>query len=184
MSGHSKWNNIKNKKAQTDAKKSKEFTQIAKLITLAVKKTGVGDPGENASLRLALEKARSVNLPSNNIKRAIDRGLGKGETGNSLEEVLYEGYAPHGVGVLVEAHTDNKARTGASVRFEFSKHGGTLSGPGSAMYLFTMHAAGEPQVQIYVDLNTTQMAEVQELVEALEAADDVDAVWHNARVAA
>lgn len=179
MSGHSKWSNIKNKKAATDAKKSKEFTNVAKLIMHAVKKTGVTDPNDNPSLRLALDKARAVNMPSSNIARAIDRGSGKGESGVSLEEILYEGYGPHGVGILVQVRTDNKQRTGAEIRFLFSKHGGSLAGPGAAMFLFAQ-SEGEYEATIPVVLPEDQYNEVIELISELENHDDVDGVWHNA----
>ncbi|PWU23093.1 YebC/PmpR family DNA-binding transcriptional regulator [Candidatus Cerribacteria bacterium 'Amazon FNV 2010 28 9'] len=178
MSGHSKWNNIKNKKAATDAKKSKEFTQIAKLIMSAVKKTGVGDPNENPSLRLALDKAHAVNMPNANIKRAIDRALGKGEQG-ALEEILYEGYGPNGVGIIALAHTDNKQRTGGEVRYLFSSYEGALAGPGAAMYLFA-NEDGEYIPTIPVVLTQEQYTRVMELIDELENHDDIDAVWHNA----
>lgn len=180
MSGHSKWSNIKNKKAVTDAKKSKEFTVVAKMIMYAVKKTGVTDPNENSSLRLALEKARAVNMPSSNVARAIARGSGKGDEGAALEEILYEGYGPHGVGILVLVHTDNKQRTGAEMRFLFSKFGGALAGPGAAMYLFAPNE-GEYEVTIPIVLDSPAYGEVAMLIEALEEQDDVDGVWHNAQ---
>lgn len=178
MSGHSKWNNIKNKKAATDAKRSKEFTNVSKLITIAVKQSGMTDPAQNAGLRLALEKARAVNMPNANIKRAIDRGAGKSESGASLEEILYEGYGPHGVGFIVLAHTDNKQRTGGEIRYSFSYHGGSLAGPGAAMYLFSPSDAGY-EATIPVPLSPADFASVQALVDELEEHDDVDGVWHN-----
>jgi YebC/PmpR family DNA-binding regulatory protein len=179
MSGHSKWNNIKGKKAVSDAKKSKEFTIVSKLIMQAVKKTGVTDPNDNPSLRLALEKAKAVNMPNANVKRAIDRGSGKNESGASLEEILYEGYAPHGVGVIALAHTDNKQRTGGEVRFLFSSAGGALAGPGAASYLFS-HSEGEYVPTISITLTPEQYSEIEEFVAQLEDNDDIDAVWHNA----
>ena len=178
MSGHSKWNNIKNKKAATDKKKSKEFTNAVKMIMFAVKKSGITDPNDNPSLRLALEKARAVNLPSSHIQRAIDRGSGKGESGVQLEEILYEGYGPHGVGILVQAHTDNKQRTGGEIRFLFSSYGGSLAGPGAASYLFAQ-SEGEYEPTIPITLMTEQYNEVTELISELENHDDVDGVWHN-----
>lgn len=180
MSGHSKWSNIKNKKAATDAKKSKEFTQVAKMIMLAVKKSGITDPNDNPALRLALDKARAVNMPSSNIQRAIDRGSGKGEAG-VLEEILYEGYGPHGVGILVMAHTDNKQRTGAEIRSIFNRSGGSLAGPGAAMYLFANND-GDYVASIPMSLPQDQYDEVIEVINELEDDDDVDGVWHNAAV--
>ncbi len=179
MSGHSKWSNIKNKKAATDAKRSKEFTVVAKMIMYAVKKSGITNPNENPSLRLALEKARAVNMPSANVARAIARGSGKGEEGATLEEILYEGYGPHGVGMLVLVHTDNKQRTGSEIRFLFSRFGGSLAGPGAAMYLFAQRES-EYDVTIPLSLPEDQYTQVMEFVEALENHDDVDGVWHNA----
>ncbi len=182
MSGHSKWSNIKNKKAATDAKKSKEFTNVAKMIMFAVKKSGITDPNDNPALRLALEKARAVNMPNTNITRAIDRGSGKGEAGASLEEILYEGYGPHGVGMLVLVHTDNKQRTGAEIRSLFGRSGGSLAGPGAAMYLFTPEE-GEYLVNIPLSLPKNQYDQIIEFVSELEDHDDVDGVWHNAVIA-
>lgn len=179
MSGHSKWSNIKNKKAATDARRSKEFTNISKMIMHAVKKSGITDPDDNPSLRLALDKARAVNMPSTNIQRAIDRASGKGEAGVTLEEILYEGYGPHGVGILILVHTDNKQRTGAEIRSMFSRAGGSLAGPGAAQYLFTL-AEGEYEVNIPIQLAQSDYDQVMELITEIEEHDDVDAVWHNA----
>lgn len=144
----------------------------------AVKKSGITDPNENPALRLALEKARAVNLPSTHVQRAIDRGSGKGESGVSLEEILYEGYGPHGVGILVQAHTDNKQRTGGEIRFLFSSNGGSLAGPGAASYLFAVNE-GEYEATIPVILEQVGYDEVIELITELENHDDVDGVWYN-----
>lgn len=179
MSGHSKWSNIKNKKAATDAKRSKEFTVISKMIMFAVGKSGITDPQSNPSLRLALDKAKAVNMPGHNIQRAIERGSGKGAAGVQLQEILYEGYGPHGVGILVLSHTDNKQRTGAEMRSIFSHAGGSLAGPGAAMFLFTP-SEGEYLVSIPVELSESQYSEVMELINELEEHEDVDGVWHNA----
>jgi YebC/PmpR family DNA-binding regulatory protein len=129
MSGHSKWNNIKNKKAATDAKKGKVFGYIGRQIRVAVKEGGSGDPNTNPSLRMALEKAREANMPRANVDRAIERGLGKSKGGNVIEEVVYEGYGAGGVGFLVSSVTDNRNRTGAEVRGLFERYGGSLGGP-------------------------------------------------------
>lgn len=183
MSGHSKWSNIKNKKAATDARKSKEFTNVAKMIMYAVKKSGITDPNDNPALRLALDKARAVNMPGANIQRAIDRGSGKGEAGVSLEEILYEGYGPGGVGFLVLAHTDNKQRTGAEIRSLFNRSGGSLAGPGAAQYLFAPKE-GEYEIVIPLAVVADQYEQVLKLAGELEDHDDVDGVWHNAVAAA
>ncbi len=135
MSGHSKWSTIKHKKGATDAKKSKVFTEIGKMIRVAVQKIQSDDPKFNPSLRLVLDKARAANMPKDNIQRAIDRGMGRGKSGQ-IEEVLYEGFGAGGVGCIVVALTDNKQRTAAEVRNIFGKNDGSLGGPGSVGYMF------------------------------------------------
>lgn len=184
MSGHSKWHNIKNKKAATDAKKGKAFGEIGRLIRVAVKEGGSGDPNSNPSLRMALEKAREVNMPRANIDRAIERGLGKTANGTVIEEVTYEGYGPMGVGMMVFAVTDNRNRTAAEIRGAFEQAGGSLGGPGSAAYLFEIQAGGT-QVQVKVPISVTdpdKRQEVESLVESLESNDDVEVVITNMAV--
>ena len=134
MAGHSKWANIKHRKARQDAKRGKIYTKLIRELTVAAK-AGGGDPADNSRLRLALDKANSENMPKDTIKRAIERGTGVGESGN-LEEVTYEGYGPGGVAILVEAMTDNRNRTVAEVRHAFTKFGGNLGTDGSVSYLF------------------------------------------------
>lgn len=134
MSGHSKWANIKHKKAAADAKRGKVFTRIAKEITIAARDGG-GDPDANPRLRLAMQNARSVNMPSDNIKRAIQKGTGEIE-GISYEEVVYEGFTPGGVSIIVEAVTDNRNRTFSEIRTQFGKHGGNLGEQGSVAWNF------------------------------------------------
>lgn len=134
MSGHSKWASIKHKKAATDAKKGKEFTKAAAMITIAAKQGG-GDPKMNFSLRLAIDKAKSVNMPAANIERSIKKGTGE-LGGAAPEELLYEGYAQAGVAVLVEALTDNRNRTGPEVRAAFSKGGGSMAETGAVAFQF------------------------------------------------
>jgi len=134
MSGHSKWASIKHKKAATDAKRGKAFTKIIKMLTVAAKSEG-GDIDANPSLRLAVQKAKEVNMPQDNIEKAIKRGTGE-LPGISYELVSYEGYGPGGVAFLVEALTDNKNRIIAEVRTIFSKTGGNLAGTGSVSWLF------------------------------------------------
>jgi YebC/PmpR family DNA-binding regulatory protein len=133
MSGHSKWAGIKHKKAIVDAKKGKVFTQVANLISLAAR-TG-GDPKMNFSLRLAIDKAKAVNMPNTNIERAIKRGTGEGG-GAKIEEFVYEGYGPGGIAVLIETASDNKNRTVGEIRADFTKYGGSLAATGAVMYLF------------------------------------------------
>jgi YebC/PmpR family DNA-binding regulatory protein len=135
MSGHSKWSTIKHKKAAADAKRGKIFTQVTKELTVSAREGG-GDPDTNVRLRLAIDKAKAANMPKDNIDRAIKRGTGELE-GGVLEEVLYEGYGPHGVGVLVETVTDNRNRAIAEVRHAFNKLGGNTASAGSVAWQFT-----------------------------------------------
>ena len=134
MSGHSKWSTIKRQKGVTDAKRGALFTKVAREISVAARQGG-GDPDANYRLRLAIEKARSVNMPSDNIKRTIDKATGGGEA-EQYEEIVYEGYGPGGVAVLVEAQTDNRNRTAAEVRSMFTKSGGQLAGSGAVAWQF------------------------------------------------
>jgi YebC/PmpR family DNA-binding regulatory protein len=135
MSGHSKWSTIKRKKGAADAARGKVFTKLAREIEVAAR--GGGDINANFSLRLAVEKARAENMPKENIERAIRRGAGLDKEGSSIENVLYEGYAPHGVAVLVECLTDNRNRTISDLRRIFSRSGGSLGEPGSVAWQFT-----------------------------------------------
>jgi YebC/PmpR family DNA-binding regulatory protein len=134
MSGHSKWSTIKRKKSAEDAKRGKIFTRIAREITV-VARSGGGDPETNPSLRLSIEKARGANMPKDNIERAIKRGTGELE-GGQLEEVCYEGYAPHGVALLVKCLTDNRNRTLSEVRRVFNRSGGNLAEAGAVAWMF------------------------------------------------
>jgi YebC/PmpR family DNA-binding regulatory protein len=134
MSGHSKWAQIKHKKAHTDAKRGRIFTQIVKEISVAAR-LGGGDPDGNPRLRLAIEKAKEVNMPHDNIKRAIMKGTGE-LPGTSYEEFTYEGYGPGGVAVLIEVLTDNKNRTVPEIRHIMSKHGGNLGEAGCVAWMF------------------------------------------------
>jgi len=134
MSGHSKWAGIKHKKAVVDAKRGQVFTKVAREITVAARDGG-GDPNGNFRLRLAVQKAREVNMPADNIDRAIARGVGSKE-GAQLEDIRYEGYGPHGVAVMVDVLTDNRNRTVAALRNVFTRSGGSLGETNSVAYLF------------------------------------------------
>jgi YebC/PmpR family DNA-binding regulatory protein len=134
MSGHSKWATIKRKKGALDARRGKVFTKLIREIATAARMGG-GDPGANPRLRLAVDKARAVNMPKDNIERAIKRGAGGGE-GESYEEVVYEGYGPSGVAVLLTVLTDNRNRTVGEIRHAFTKHGGNLGQSGCVSHLF------------------------------------------------
>jgi YebC/PmpR family DNA-binding regulatory protein len=135
MSGHSKWHSIKHKKGAADAKRGKIFTSIIKEITVAAR-IGGGDPDGNPRLRTIIDKAKSVNMPADNIKRAIQKGTGE-LPGQSYEDATYEGFGPSGVAVVVEAVTDNKNRTVSEIRHVFSKHGGNMGQTGSVAHLFS-----------------------------------------------
>ncbi len=134
MSGHSKWSTIKHKKAAADAKRGKVFTRLAKEITVAAREGG-GDTETNVRLRLVIDKAKAANMPKDNIERAVKRGIGELE-GGELEEVIYEGYAPHGIGVLIEVVTDNRNRAVAEVRHVFNKQGGNMAESGAVAWQF------------------------------------------------
>jgi len=134
VAGHSKWAQIKHKKAQVDAKRGKIFTKLVKEISVAAR-LGGGDPEKNPRLRVAIEKAREVNMPMDNIKRAIMKGTGE-LTGTSYEEITYEGYGPGGVALLIEVLTDNKNRTVSEIRHILSKHGGSLGESGCVSWIF------------------------------------------------
>ena len=137
MSGHSKWSQIKRQKGANDAKRGALFTKLTREIIVAAR-AGGGDPDANYRLRLAVDKARAVNMPADNIKRAIEKAVG-GSAADQYEEIVYEGYGPGGVAILVEAATDNRNRTVADVRSLFVKAGGQLAGAGSVAWQFEPH---------------------------------------------
>ena len=152
MSGHSKWSSIKHKKALTDAKKGQQFTKMAREITIAAREGGA-DPDGNYRLRLAIEKARDVNMPQDNIQRAIKRGTGE-LGGAQSEQLRFEGYGPHGVAIMVDTVTDNRNRTSSDIRNLFTRAGGNLGTTGSVGWMFTR------QGQIVVDANGRDPDEV------------------------
>ncbi len=159
MSGHSKWATTKHKKAATDAKRGKIFTKLAKEITVAAK-LGGGDPSGNPRLRTAIAKAKAVSLPAENIKRAIQKGTGE-LPGVSYEEVMYEGYGPGGVAVIVDVMTDNRNRTVSEIRNIFSKAGGNMGEAGCVAWMF--HKKG------YLVINHAKVDEDKLMTLALEA---------------
>ncbi len=134
MAGHSKWANIKHKKAANDKKRGKLWSKLIREVTVAARQGG-GDISSNPRLRLAIDKARAGNMPNDTIERAVKRGAGGDDTGN-FDEIRYEGYAPGGIAVLVDCLTDNRNRTASEVRHAFTKHGGNLGTDGSVSYLF------------------------------------------------
>jgi YebC/PmpR family DNA-binding regulatory protein len=135
MSGHSKWSQIKHKKANTDSKRGKAFTKIVKEITVAAR-LGGGDPEGNPRLRTVIENAKEINMPHDNIKRAIMKGTGE-LPGVSYEEIIYEGYGPAGVAMMIEVMTDNKNRTVPEIRHVMAKHGGSLGETGCVSWMFS-----------------------------------------------
>jgi YebC/PmpR family DNA-binding regulatory protein len=165
MSGHSKWSQIKRQKGANDVKRGATFTKVAREISIAAR-AGGGDPDGNFRLRLAVEKARAVNMPADNIKRAIERATGASES-DQFEEIVYEGYGPGGVAILVEAATDNRNRTAADVRSRFSKAGGQLAASGAVAWQF------EPRGLITVNRSGSDPDDVA--LAAIDAgAEDVD----------
>ncbi len=166
MSGHSKWSTIKRAKGAADAKRGLTFTKLANAITIAAKLGSSGDPSSNPRLRLALEQARSVNMPKDNIQRAIDRGLGK-LPGQSLEEVIYEGFGPAKVAFYLEGVTDNKLRTLQEIRNAFDRAGGAMGGSGSTSYMFNQ--MGEIRVKGKGEVADDEMLELIDL-----GAEDVE----------
>ncbi len=164
MSGHSKWHTTKRHKAVIDAKRGKIFSVLAKEITLAAR-SGGGNPDSNARLRTLMDKARGANMPTDNIKRAIQKGTGE-IPGVSYEEITYEGYAPGGVGIIVEVTTDNKNRAAAEVRQAFNDHGGNMAQTGAVSHSF--------QRKGQFLISATQIPEDQLMEVVLEAgADDI-----------
>jgi YebC/PmpR family DNA-binding regulatory protein len=180
MSGHSKWSTIKHKKAATDAAKGKVFGRLSKKIRTAVKEGGSGDPDKNPSLRTVLENARTENMPKDKIKKAIDAGLGKGGSGR-VEEIVYEGFGPNGVGFLVVAVTDNPNRTAAEIKFLFGEVDGSLGAPGSVSYMFSRGESGGyvSQMPFQVE-DEKQQQQLQKLIDNLRENEDVEEVFCSA----
>ena len=172
MSGHSKWSTIKHQKAIEDSKRSSVFTKIAKKIHIAVKKGGTGDVEANPYLRACVEEARAVNMPMDNIKRAIDKALGIG-AGVIAEEIVYEAYGPFGVGIIITVVTDNRNRTAGEVKIILDKHGAKLGGQGSVSYMKFISPLPT------VDLSDADRKQVTKLLDLLSDFDDVIVVWSN-----
>jgi YebC/PmpR family DNA-binding regulatory protein len=170
MSGHSKWHSIKHKKAATDAKRGKMFTKLIKEITVAARMGG-GDPEANARLRKAISDAKGMNMPADNIKRAVMKGTGE-LAGSSIEEISYEGYGPGGVAVMVEVLTDNRNRTVSELRHVFDKYGGNLGENGCVAWMFTKRG--------YILIPTQGLGEDDAMNVAIEAgADDFSTQGEN-----
>src|SRR5690606_27503414 len=181
MSGHSKWSTIKRKKGAADAARGKIFTRLAREIQIAARNGA--DPNSNFTLRLAIERARAENMPKDNIERAIRRGAGLEKDGVEIETIVYEGYGPHGIAMLVECLTDNRNRTISEVRRAFTKANGALGEPGSVAWQFTEKGYfafnrtdddGEP---LDVDPDAVFMAALEAGAEDVEIGDDVVEVY-------
>src|SRR6266513_5469915 len=170
MSGHSKWSKVKRFKGAIDAKRGKIFSKLSKEIAIAAK-TGGGDPNSNVRLRSAIQAARAQSMPNDNIERAIKRGTGEGKDGQQFEEIVYEGYAPGGVAIIIEAATDNKNRTGAEIRRIFSQNNGSLASAGSVSYMF--HKKGQITVPLS-SINEDRLLEVALDAGAEELTTDED----------
>ena len=162
MSGHSKWHNIQKTKGAADAKRSAAFTKIAKEIIVAVKQGGSGDPNNNSRLATVIAKAKAANMPNDNIKRTIDKALGSGNT-DDFENVVYEGYGPNGVAVIVEALTDNRNRTAPEVRHLLDKYGKGLGATGCVSWSFDKKGV------IVIDNEEGELDEDTVMMDALEA---------------
>ena len=181
MAGHSKWANIKHRKARQDASRGKVWTKVIREITVAAK--GGPDPDDNPRLRLALDKANAANMPKDNIKRAIEKGSGTGDTG-ALEEIVLEGYGPGGVAIMVEAMSDNRNRTVSDVRHAFSKFGGNLGTDGSVSYLFNkigiIHVAKtyseEDILEIALKAGADDLVDEEDYFEIITSSSDLENV--------
>jgi YebC/PmpR family DNA-binding regulatory protein len=183
MAGHSKWAQIKHKKAVVDARRGAHFTKLARTITVAAREGG-GDVDGNPSLALAVQKAKDASMPKDNIERAIAKATGEGADADAIESVLYEGYGPGGVALLIEALTDNRNRTSAEIRHVLSKHGGNLGEPGSVAYLFdkkgvvVVDAArwSEDDLIVAIDAGAEDISRDDDVFEVLSDPRDLTAV--------
>lgn len=188
MSGHSKWANIKHKKARTDEKKGKIFTKVAKEIIIAAREGG-GDPEGNARLKAVIQKAKSVNMPNENIVRAIKRGTGE-IGGSNIEEFAYEGYGPGGVALMVAVMTDNRNRTAADIRHLFSKYGGNMGEAGCVSWMFKKKGLmtvsreelamdAEDFMLLAIEAGAEDVREDSGVLEVISAPEDFEAVKEN-----
>ncbi|MFD1719153.1 YebC/PmpR family DNA-binding transcriptional regulator [Georgenia deserti] len=185
MSGHSKWATTKHKKAAIDAKRGKLFARLIKNIEVAAR-TGGGDPAGNPTLDDAIQKAKKASVPANNIERAVKRGSGEEAGGADYETVMYEGYAPGGVAVLVECLTDNRNRAASDVRVAFTRNGGSLADPGSVSYLFNRRGvvvvpktdglSEDDVLAAVLDAGAEEVSDLGESFEILSEATDVTEV--------
>ena len=176
MAGHSKWKQIKHKKAATDGKRSQVFGKLARLIAIESKKAGGIE--DSPALRSVIERARAQNTPSEIIERAVQKG--RSDQGATLEAVTYEAYGPGGVALIIEGYTDNKNRTAAEIRHLLSKHGIELAPPGAASWAFKKIMGGGFEAMSTVGLTEDDAVKLDALMESLEGHDDVQEVYTNA----
>lgn len=177
MSGHNKWSKIKNKKEVTDAKKSKTFSKIVRLLSVESKKShgDVNTPG----LRAAILKAREVNMPNDNIERAVKKGAG--DTGVSLEQITYETYGPGGSAIIIEVLTDNRNKASAEIKHILSKNDLSLAAPGSAAWMFE-RVGNHFEVKTVAIIRDEDKEKLEKIIEELEDNDEVQEVFHNANM--
>lgn len=177
MSGHSKWNNIKNKKGAEDAKRAQVFTQLVKNIRLAAKNGG--DPNANPTLRGWVDKAKEANMSKDKIQKAIDIGSGKLNAG-AMQEINYECFGPGGVGMIIMAVTDNTNRTSSELRSILTRAGGSLGGPGCAAYMFTFDKEKQEfQTTMPMPVDDVTRGQVEDLIEKLSEVEGVEGVYTN-----
>ncbi|MDO5561641.1 MAG: YebC/PmpR family DNA-binding transcriptional regulator [bacterium] len=177
MSGHSKWNNIKNKKGAEDAKRAQVFTQLVKNIRIAAKSGG--DPNANPVLRGWVDKAKEANMPKDKIQRAIDIGSGKLNAG-TMQEINYECFGPGGVGMIIMAVTDNTNRTSGELRAILTRAGGSMGGPGCAAYMFTFDKEKQEfQTTMPMPVDDATREQIEDLIEKLSEVEGVEGVYTN-----
>jgi YebC/PmpR family DNA-binding regulatory protein len=183
MSGHSKWSTIKRKKAANDAKRGKMFTRLAREITIAAREGG--DPETNFALRLAVDRARQANMPKDNIERAVKRGTGELKDDVTIEEILYEAYAPNGVALLLEVATDNRNRSLSEIKHALSRGGGSMAEPGAVSWQFeqkgyiTIEAEGADYEEIFLvaaDAGADDVIDGADLIEVFTPREGLQAV--------
>lgn len=177
MAGHNKWTQIKRQKAVVDSKKSKVFSKYAKIIAIAARKGD--DPATNPDLRAAVEKARSENMPKENIERAISKGSGK-DGGAQLESARYEAYGPGGTAVIIDTITDSRNRTTAEIKHILSEHNGKFAEQGSVLWAFDF-SGGKPAPKVTVELSPEDKEALEKLVDVLSGNEDVQDIHTNAK---
>lgn len=172
MAGHNKFSKIKHKKAATDKLKAQNFSKVVKMIQIAARK-GSTDPAMNPELRLALEKAKEVNMPKDNITRILEKAAN-----TSGQVIMYEAFGPEGVGLLIKTYTDNPTRTVANLRHLLSKNGGSLGASGSVIWMFEEIAIEqEYKVNIPIEISSENQDKLYNLLEIIEELDDVEEIW-------